>query len=128
LSVCNCSGEVGGSTVACRSRCSDETVVLNHDLYVILEDCPCFVDGCLGPPFAYSNIESTHRRHDVVGDANDGGSRGCVSSCRCKSHSIIDLCEEDLIGCGWIPLDFHPVQVLVQLGFCDGTVGVTEGG
>jgi hypothetical protein len=95
---------------------------------VSLEDCPCSADGCLGPPFAYSNAEATHRYHDVVGDTNDGGFRGCVSSCLCKSHSIIDLCEEDLDGCGWGPLAFHQFQVLVQLGFRDGTVDVMEVG
>jgi hypothetical protein len=69
---------------------------------------------------------TTRRCHDVVGDVNDGEPRGCVSSCHCKSHAIVDLCEEDLDGCGWVPLAFHPVQVIVQLGFRDGTVGVVE--
>jgi hypothetical protein len=93
---------------------------------VCLEDRLCHLGGCIGPPFVCSDVEATRRCHDVAGDANDGGSHGCVSSWYCKKHSIVDLCEEDLNGCGWVPLALHRVQLLVQFGFSDGVIGVME--
>jgi hypothetical protein len=43
-----------------------------------------------------------------------------------QKHAIVDMCGKDPDGCGWVPLTFHPIQVLVQLGFSDGTVGAVE--
>jgi hypothetical protein len=97
-----CCGEVCCSMVAYCAHCFDEPVVRTYSLEMYLEDCPRLVGGRFGSPFTHCDVKATHCCYDVVGDANDGWSHGCVSSHRCESHSIVDLREDDLDGWGGV--------------------------
>jgi hypothetical protein len=42
--------------------------------------------------------------------------RDLLPSCHCECYSNVDLGEEDLNGCWWVPLVLHSVQVPVHFG------------
>jgi hypothetical protein len=83
-----------------------------------------FLRYCFGSPLACCYVKPPCRGDDVVGDADDGGTCWRVSSRCCECYSVVDLREEKLDGGWWVPLDFHPVEVPVEFGLCDGPVCV----
>ena len=71
--------------------------------------------GCIifAAPFTACDVEHSGSIDDVVSDADDRGFTRCVVAGSCESDSDVELSEEGLNGCRWIPWCLHTELVFI---------------
>ena len=112
--------------VAGGSRGGSEASVLVGGMEMGLEGEHGFVGVGETAPLAAGHIEKSSSVDDVVALADHGRHGGRIVAGGGEANAVLELCEEDLDGCGRIPRSSHAEQIGIEFSLSDAAVVVPE--